>query len=518
MKTLALTVLLSCCAFNLSLGQSPSISSPRFKLIYEHYTIAHHLQYDVGEFEAAAAHYDSAAALLSSLPAAGLPPSAQGLLVQITSDLYDEWMSAWISAASHNLVRQDVALTAALAIAERGRALAFAWVDTLSRSTTPEVAGMALPLEGLQLISRFRERNASCVFYLIHGDSLRVIGFGPTGKIFSVERQSPNAGVLDGLRSLTFSLNDTTQREMTAYLRNHPETLEMYLKLLTPLVLPDSILNVIEPGREVVIVPDGWVNFVPFPGLLDPRNGRRLVSEVPLRIVPSLKFDLKARRDRNHPLPRSGRYVFADPVGDLPGARAEGVAVAKALGCRARVGSAASETALRGVWASATIMHLATHARAFLGAAAPESYVRLARDSTNDGKLTAREIEELPRTKAEIIVLSACQTGLGDLVKHEGILGVEWAMLISGTRSCLSTLWAVDDSATSHLMVAFYKHWGFDKDKPSKAESLRRAQSEIAKRPGWSDPIYWAGFRLVGDETQPTVGASQSRVAGGDLR
>jgi CHAT domain-containing protein len=95
------------------------------------------------------------------------------------------------------------------------------------------------------------------------------------------------------------------------------------------------------------------------------------------------------------------------------------------------------------------------------------------------------------------VVLSACQTGLGDLKQAEGTVGLQRAFLAKGARSVLVSLWSVNDDATAQLMRSFYTHW---LDGSTKSEALRKAQTEVRGKPGspFYDPRYWAAFQLVG--------------------
>ena len=95
-------------------------------------------------------------------------------------------------------------------------------------------------------------------------------------------------------------------------------------------------------------------------------------------------------------------------------------------------------------------------------------------------------------------MLSACQTGLGDLKQAEGTVGLQRAFLARGARSVLVSLWSVSDTATTLLMRAFYTHWLGDRNHPTKAEALRRAQADLRADPAFKDPLYWAAFQLVG--------------------
>ena len=105
-----------------------------------------------------------------------------------------------------------------------------------------------------------------------------------------------------------------------------------------------------------------------------------------------------------------------------------------------------------------------------------------------------------PRLKlsAELVVLSACQTGLGASLLAEGTHGFQRAFLAKGARSVLVSLWNVSDEATARLMEQYYVHWLADEDRPTKAEALRRAQNDLRNIPEFGHPRYWGAFQLVG--------------------
>jgi CHAT domain-containing protein len=95
------------------------------------------------------------------------------------------------------------------------------------------------------------------------------------------------------------------------------------------------------------------------------------------------------------------------------------------------------------------------------------------------------------------VVLSACETGLGKLVRGEGMVGLTRAFLYAGTPSVLVSLWNVSDMSTAALMGEFYKN--MVKNKRSKTDALRKAQLTLIKNEKYAHPFYWAPFILVGD-------------------
>lgn len=118
------------------------------------------------------------------------------------------------------------------------------------------------------------------------------------------------------------------------------------------------------------------------------------------------------------------------------------------------------------------------------------------KNSGEDGFLQAYEIYNL-KLNADLVVLSACQTGLGKLVRGEGMVGLTRAFMYAGTPSVLVSLWSVSDVSTSILMGEFYKN--LIKNKLSKTDALRKAQLTLIADQKYSHPFHWAPFVLIGD-------------------
>src|SRR5262245_25300877 len=113
-----------------------------------------------------------------------------------------------------------------------------------------------------------------------------------------------------------------------------------------------------------------------------------------------------------------------------------------------------------------------------------------------DGFLRMHEIFNL-RLPAELVVLSACQTGLGKEIKGEGLVGLTRGFMYAGAARVVASLWEVNDIATAELMKRFYRRMLQDGMRP--AAALRAAQIEMWKRPQWQSPFYWGGFILQGE-------------------
>ena len=119
---------------------------------------------------------------------------------------------------------------------------------------------------------------------------------------------------------------------------------------------------------------------------------------------------------------------------------------------------------------------------------------RLEEYGVQDGVLTAKEISTMDLRDAELVVLSACETGLGDIT-GDGVFGLQRAFKMAGAKTIIMSLWKVDDNATQLLMSEFYKNWVTSKGKLSKREAFRKAQNAV--RLQYSNPVYWAGFIIL---------------------
>jgi CHAT domain-containing protein len=277
-------------------------------------------------------------------------------------------------------------------------------------------------------------------------------------------------------------------------------------------------------ARRLIIVADGVLQRLPFALLRS--NGRWLVETHTLALAPSATILHHLRRVRPvgaaEPLlglaapdvNPSQAAIFgagAPPVGVLPHATDEVIQAARLLGAppeSARYGPAASESLLKSAEAARyRILHFAAHAVA--DEIVPRrSAILLTPDDQDDGLLQVSEIANLS-LNADLVVLAACRSHVGRLVRGEGLLGLSRAFIHAGARAVVATGWAVPDRETAWLMRRFYEAIG---EGVAPDEALQRAQlAAIASGGEASAPATWAAFVLFGEARAPIVTPVETR-------
>ncbi len=303
--------------------------------------------------------------------------------------------------------------------------------------------------------------------------------------------------------------------------------------------LYDFLLGSLPPeaGAEcLIVVPDGILNLLPFDTLHDSEGAllldRRTISYAPASTVLTVLRNTKSSQNATRvflgvgdvpykdqggvsnkidkPTAVKQRLLrgFSDALGtalhDLPQTREEIIEGSKILGKDGVVllGSNATETAFKSEPLSDfKIVHIAAHG--FSDTQFPErSGLVLGVDpnSRDDGLLQVREIIRL-HFNADLVTLSACNTGVGKLEGEEGVTNLVEAFLVSGAKAVVASLWSADDIYTSALMERFYTHIAEGQDK---AAALRHAKLDLLAKYGRQvSPYYWGAFILVGDGGSP---------------
>lgn len=294
--------------------------------------------------------------------------------------------------------------------------------------------------------------------------------------------------------------------------------------LYTTLIGP--IRNHLSSNAVTVVVADGLLLHLPFEALMSP-SGQFLVELTTITYAPSASVFAELERAGIHASERallalgnpdfgehrpavagSGAMVMRDvyraaglSLRPLPGTESEVRSIARLFAAESTkilLGRQASEAAFKSEpLGEYRRLHLATHALIDERAPARSGLVlSLVGMGKEDGVLQISEIMGL-RLDAELVTLSACQTGLGKLVRGEGMIGFTGAFLFAGARRLAVSLWPVSDTFTPDLMRGFYAKMR-DGAAPSNAlrdVKLRMLKSDI---PAYRHPHYWAGFVMVG--------------------
>jgi len=316
-------------------------------------------------------------------------------------------------------------------------------------------------------------------------------------------------------------------------------------------------------NKRLILVTEGALQYIPWESLPDPTlvsagisdSSELLIGNHEIVIQPSIStlVAIRAERARSQS-PNRTVVVLADPVFDRrddrltndapsstiraaerptpsvpldePKQRGGGLSRLAHTSEEANVISAAAprgttmiakgfdasrETAMSSQLGEYQIVHFATHG--FLDSEHPElSGIVLSMVDRNgvetNGLLALNDICNL-RLSAQVTVLSACQTALGKDIKGEGLVGLTHSFLSAGSKSVVSSLWKVDDRATSILMARFYEL--MLQEGMSPASALRGAKLKLRQQERWSAPYFWAGFVLQGEYSNHIIVERNSR-------
>jgi CHAT domain-containing protein/Tfp pilus assembly protein PilF len=373
--------------------------------------------------------------------------------------------------------------------------------------------------------------------WAVSNESLQVFALPKRGEIEAVARRAYN---LVALRSS--GSDQSVSNEAAAKKEYHRVAKKLSRMVLGP-VAPSL------KGKRLVIVADGALQFIPFGALPTPGE-----SAVPLIVnnevvnLPSASVLAELRRQEAGRAKGSKTVaIFADPVFDATDERlGRGVVEqarptsafmtanlrrstqdlgftrggrpylsrllytrneAEAVMAVAPPGKAMlaldfeanRRTATSAALAKYRVIHFATHG--ILNSQHPElSGLVLSlidkKGKPQDGFLNLQDIYNL-KLPVELVVLSGCQTGLGEQINGEGLIGLTRGFMYAGASRVVASLWSVSDIATAKLMARFYRAMEQDRMRP--AAALRAAQIQMWKDGQWSSPYYWAAFQIEGD-------------------
>lgn len=405
---------------------------------------------------------------------------------------------------------------AALEVAERGRARAF--VELLASRLSPEVAETTLNIQPpniAQIKQIAQNHQATLVEYsLVPGNDFKFQGKlkAPAADLFIWVVQ-PTGKVefrrVD-LKSLAAeSTKPTTLQELVRISRNSngPGAIRSQAarkQLHKLLIEPIAELLPKEPTERVIFMPQDALFLLPFPALED-STGQYLIAKHTLLTVPAIQvLDLTRQQQQRlqikyrEPFPGKEILIVGNPkmpadLEALPASETEALAIAKIFNTKAIVGDQATKVDIVQKMPNARLIHLATHGLLSdakkVGVPGALAFTPSGND---DGFLTSTEILNL-KLNAQLVVLSACNTGRGKIT-GDGVIGLSRALITSGVPSVIVSLWSVPDAPTSLLMTEFYRNLQKNSDK---AQALRQAMLITMKQT--PNPYNWAAFTLIGE-------------------
>lgn len=342
----------------------------------------------------------------------------------------------------------------------------------------------------------------------------------------------PNGKKMEG-REYSYYRNCIVHRQPnTRSYRIYWKPLEPSLKGVTTLYLSvDGIYTKVNPStlfdslaNEFLINRHKIILLSSLRELILPVNTE--VQQKSLNLFSPVNFGSRPRVATDHPV-RSSNFlsqsVLSDRIASLPGTKEEVQQIDKLMKAASwnstvHLETNATERTIKSMQ-SPRIIHIATHGF-FIPSLDDDAQVVVtaenksennpllhaglilsdfvtdgheAEPGSEDGLLTAYEVKNLNFDKTDLVVLSACETGSGEVRNGEGVYGLQRAFFLSGAKNVLMSLWKVDDAATQELMILYYQKMLANNDSVT---ALREAQSALVKK--YPDPFYWGAFVLIG--------------------
>ncbi|MCB0844380.1 MAG: CHAT domain-containing protein [Bacteroidetes bacterium] len=400
--------------------------------------------------------------------------------------------------------------------------------DTREEQNATSIEDIQKKLTDNQVLIEYMLTEKEAHVFAIDQKSIHRVALGPTSAIQSS---------IDDFHKNFLQINGPNSKATNRIPRFQRVSNNLYQLLISPIA--DTLALA---GKELLIVPDGSLYKLPFELLVSneeiPSRWHEfhyLIQDYPISYYPSattflyLKnhhwekrktaMDILLAAPKYHPkfgqmlqLRTSEGYeqrkqFRKQSAYDLPFARKEVKEISRVFSpdkVTIWLNEEANEKQIKD-WNEAhrlrqyQIIHFAAHARI------DESYPQLSAilfppdpDSIEDGYLQPFEIRDLD-LNAEMVVLSSCESGLGKIIRGEGMIGYMRSLMYAGTQSVMLSLWAVQDSSTSELMQSYYRALT-EEDMKNKYLPLRKAQLEMINRKDeFSNPYYWAPFVFMGN-------------------
>jgi CHAT domain-containing protein/Tfp pilus assembly protein PilF len=415
---------------------------------------------------------------------------------------------------------------------------------TQSQSVTLErVQATIPPSAALVELSIYRPFNAGAKSRANRWGSPRYVAYvlGRTGPPKWTVLADPVELIDSGVLRLRAALRNPARADVREIARSVDE------RVMRP------IRGLLGNARQVLLSPDGTLNLIPFGALVDER-GRYLIERYSFTYLTSGRDLLRMQEhfpnkqgvvvianpafDRQTEKPENGLKSadvenlrppeFKERFGPLGGTTYEAEEIGRLIPADMLMQASATEKAIKHVRAP-KILHVATHGF-FLANKGQMSFAAASADQFNgltrfnvrggtespllrsglalagandlnggdgeDGVLTALEASGLDLWGTKLVVLSACETGLGDVQNGEGVYGLRRALVLAGAESQVMSLWKVSDEVTKDFMAAYYKRLTLGE---GRSEALRHVQREVLSLREHAHPYFWASFIAQGD-------------------
>jgi tetratricopeptide (TPR) repeat protein len=242
---------------------------------------------------------------------------------------------------------------------------------------------------------------------------------------------------------------------------------------------------------------------------------------------PDFNLSLAGGQNNTASLTRASEFGFSESIPELPGTKTEvnklyGLLQEKEWEANLHLRQEANETKIKAI-VPPKLLHIATHGffksdvvyeqgndygagfnnaehnplfrSGLLLAGSAKAILSGSKISEEDGVLTAYEAMNLNLDNTELVVLSACETGIGEVRNGEGVYGLQRAFMVAGAKSVIMSLWQVDDNTTQLLMINFYNNWLAG---ANKFEAFKNAQKQLKKQ--YADPFHWGAFIILGTD------------------
>jgi CHAT domain-containing protein len=352
------------------------------------------------------------------------------------------------------------------------------WASATTTDTAPQLSSLARLRQHLPA-------STSVVTYLPLETQLYLFVVRPEGLIV---RTTPVArkDLLQAVRNFRRRVADPAKP-----LADHTQPgRQLYDWLIEPIaqdIASDSIL---------AIVASGYLNYLPFAALIAPDShpdGPNFLGRHKACVnLVGVSDIFRLSQQPPHGSPRL--LALGNPDGTLPAATAEISAIAQGFSdSTVYLGPRAHRQSLRAEGPSPTCLHIATHGH--LDSSHPRASYLLLAGSGEEAKLRIPEIYQLPLQDTELVVLSACQTALGEVEPGSEITSLAHAFQVAGGRSVVASLWSVADASTSQFMQALYRN----RTRHGLGKALQKSQLELLQQPSTRHPFYWAPFVVLGD-------------------